>query len=106
MYGYNSDFSDLDENLRAVLRQRARETGLRFNLDKCKFRSTRIPFFGHIIYTGAEGLLTASESRYSNPEREMLAVLFGLEKFHYYAYRGLVVVESHHKPLEAIWFSG
>ena len=53
VYGYNSDFNDHDENLRAVL-QRARETGLRFNLDKCKFRCTRIPFFGHII--GAEGL--------------------------------------------------
>ena len=53
VYGYNSDFSDHDENLRAVL-QRARETGLRFNLDKCKLRCTRIPFFGHIA--GAEGL--------------------------------------------------
>ena len=53
VHGYNSDFSDHDENLRAVL-QRARETGLRFNLDKCKFRCTRIPFFGHIV--GAEGL--------------------------------------------------
>ena len=28
--------------------------GLRFNLDKCKFRCTGLPFFGHII--GAEGL--------------------------------------------------
>ena len=53
MYGYKEDCSDHDENLRAVL-QRARETGLRFNLDKCKFRRSRIPFFGHII--GAEGL--------------------------------------------------
>ena len=53
MYGYKEDCSDHDENLCAVL-QRARETGLRFNLDKCKFRCTRIPFFGHII--GAEGL--------------------------------------------------
>ena len=216
VYGYNSDFSDHDENLRAVL-QRARETGLRFNLDKCKFRCTRIPFFGHII--GAEGLqpdprkidsilsmdpstsladlqtfigmvqflsrfipnlaslaaslwgltkktsdfvwspehqsatdhikkaivaptslqyfdntqpvtiqvdasqrglgavllqangpvefasklLTETEGRYSNIEREMLAVLFGLEKFHYYAYGRPVVVESDHKPLEAIF---
>ena len=33
----------------------------------------------------------------------MLAVLFGWEKFHYYAYRQLVVVESDHKPLEAIF---
>jgi len=216
VYGYKSDCSDHDENLRAVL-QRARETGLRFNLDKCKFRCTRIPFFGHIV--GAEGLqpdprkidsilsmdpstsladlqtflgmvqflsrfipnlasiaanlwaltkktsdfvwspehqsavdrikkaivaptavqyfdstqhvtiqvdasqrglgavllqangpvefasklLTETESRYSNIEREMLAVLFGLEKFHYYAHGRPVVVESDHKPLEAIF---
>ena len=216
VYGYNSDFCDHVENLRAVL-QRARETGLRFNLDKCKFRCTRIPSFGHII--GVEGLqpdprkidsilsidpstsladlqsflgmvqflsrfipnlisiaanlwaltkrtsefvwstehqsatdhiekaivaptslqyfdstqpvtiqvvtsqgdlgavllqangpvefasklLTAAERRYSNIEREMLAVLFGLEKFHCYAYGRPVVVESDHKPLEAIF---
>ena len=53
VHGYNSDFSDHDENLPAVL-QHARETGLRINLDKCKFRCTRISFFGHIV--GAEGL--------------------------------------------------
>ena len=33
----------------------------------------------------------------------MFAVLFGLEKFHYYAYGRPVVVESDHKPLEAIF---
>ena len=53
MYGYNSDFSDHDEILRAAP-QRARNTGLHFNLDKCILRYIRIPFFGHII--GAEGL--------------------------------------------------
>ena len=48
VYGYHSDFSDHDENLGAVL-QRAHETGLHFNLGKCKFRCTRFHFFGHII---------------------------------------------------------
>ena len=43
VYGYKSDFSDHDENLRAVI-QRSWETGLRFNLDKCKFRCTPFPF--------------------------------------------------------------
>ena len=51
----------------------------------------------------ASKLLTETEGRYSNIEREMLAVLFGLEKFHYYAYGRPVVVESDHKPLEAIF---
>ena len=51
----------------------------------------------------ASKLLSEAESRYSNIEREMLAVLFGLEKFHYYAYGRPDVVESDHKTLEAIF---
>ena len=51
----------------------------------------------------ASKLLTAAESPYSNIEREMLAVLFDLEKFHSYAYGQPVVVQSDHKPLEAIF---
>ena len=50
---YGNDDRHHDKNLRAVL-QRARKTGLCFNLDKCKFKCARIPFFGHII--GADGL--------------------------------------------------
>ena len=34
--------------------ERARETGLRFNAEKCKIRCTEIPFFGHI--TSSNGL--------------------------------------------------
>ena len=48
-------------------------------------------------------LLTDTEARYSNIEREMLAVLHGLEKFHYYAYGQHVTVETDHKPLESIF---
>ena len=48
VYGYDSLATIL-----AVV-QRTRETGLRFNLDKCKLRCTRIPFFGHMV--GAERL--------------------------------------------------
>lgn len=51
----------------------------------------------------ASKLLTDTESRYSNIEREMLAALFGREKFRYYTYDRLVLVESDHKPLEAIF---
>ena len=48
VYGYEDDGSDHDKNLQAVM-SRARETGLRFNADKCKIRCTELPFFGHII---------------------------------------------------------
>lgn len=37
------------------------------------------------------------ETRYSNIEREMLAVVFGLEMFHHYIWG-----HSDHKPLESI----
>ena len=46
---------------------------------------------------------TETETRYSNIEREVLAVVHGLEKFHYYAYGRPVIVETDHKPLEAIF---
>ena len=39
---YGCDDRDHDKNLRAVL-QRARETCLRLNLDKCKFKCACIP---------------------------------------------------------------
>ena len=55
---------------------------------------------GPIAY--ASKLLTSTESRYSNIEREMLGVIHGLEKFHYYVYGRHVTVETDHKPLEAI----
>ena len=46
--------------------------------------------------------LTDCETRYANIEKEMLAVVFGVEHFHYYIYGRPVTVESDHKPLEAI----
>ena len=48
-------------------------------------------------------LLSETERRYSNIEREMLSIVYGLEKFHYYAYGRHVTVETDHKPLEAIF---
>ena len=46
--------------------------------------------------------LTDCEKRYAQIEKEMLAVVFGVEHFHYYVYGRQVTVESDHKPLEAI----
>ena len=47
--------------------------------------------------------LTAAESRYSNIERECLAVQWGLEKFEYYLLGRHVVIETDHAPLEQIF---
>ena len=50
----------------------------------------------------ASKALTAAESRYANIERELLAVVYGCEKFHTYLYGRHFVVESDHRPLEQI----
>ena len=44
--------------------------------------------------------LTDTESRYSNIERECLAVIFGMEKFEYYLLGRRTLVETGHSPLE------
>ena len=46
--------------------------------------------------------LTDCETGYTNIEKEMLAVVFCVEHFHYYIYGRPITVESDHKPLEAI----
>ena len=46
--------------------------------------------------------LTDTEKRYANIERELLAVVFGAERFRTYVYGKHFVVESDHKPLEMI----
>ena len=50
----------------------------------------------------ASKTLSGPETRYSNIERKMLAVGFGLEKFHHYIWGQGVTIQTDHKPLESI----
>ena len=50
----------------------------------------------------ASRALTDPETRYAQIEKELLAVVYGLEKFHTYTYGRQVTVELDHKPLEVI----
>ena len=50
----------------------------------------------------ASKALTETEHRYTNIEREMLAAVFGAERFHTYVYGWSFTIESDHKPLESI----
>ena len=50
----------------------------------------------------ASRAFTDTESRYAQIEKELLAVVFTLDKFEQYAYGRPVTIESYHKPLEAI----
>jgi hypothetical protein len=50
----------------------------------------------------ASKALTDVESRYANIERELLAVVYGCEKFHTYLYGRSFTVQSDHNLLESI----
>ena len=46
--------------------------------------------------------LMDTEMKYANIERELLAIMFGCEKFHMYVYGRSFIVKTDHKPLEMI----
>eukprot|EP00731_Ephydatia_muelleri_P007912 Em0004g250a len=50
----------------------------------------------------ASRALTDTEKRYAQIEKQLLAVVYALEKFNQYVYGKTVQVESDHKPLESI----
>ena len=50
----------------------------------------------------ASKTLTDTETRYAVIEKEMLAVTFALKKFHQYTFGRHTIVNSDHRPLEAI----
>ena len=47
--------------------------------------------------------LTATEGKYSQTEREALAMVFGIDHFHLYLYRHEFTLITDHKPLELIY---
>ena len=54
-----------------------------------------------VVY--ASRTLTDTERRYSNIERELLSVVFGLERLHHYTFGKPITVETDHQPLTSIW---
>ncbi|CAB4015329.1 Hypothetical predicted protein, partial [Paramuricea clavata] len=50
----------------------------------------------------ASRALTHAEKQYAQIEKELLAIVYGTERFHQYTYGQPVTVESDHKPLEVI----
>ena len=52
----------------------------------------------------ASKTLSPDEKRYANIEREMLAVVFGGERFHNYVYGTRLTIQSDHKPLEMMGY--
>jgi len=58
---------------------------------------------GHVIGYASRAL-TETEQRYAQIEKELLSIVFALERFHtyMYVYARHVIVETDHKPLLAI----
>ena len=54
-----------------------------------------------VIYTSRS--ITETEKNYSNIERELLSVVFALERLHHYVYGYTVIVQTDHLPLVSIW---
>ena len=50
----------------------------------------------------ANRVMTDTEQRYAQIKKEMLAIVFSLEKFHQYTYGRRTEIYTDHKPLEAI----
>lgn len=50
----------------------------------------------------ASRTLTSSEVKYAQIEKELLAIVFACERFHYYVYGSAFTVESDHRPLESL----
>ena len=51
----------------------------------------------------ASRALTESEKNYQNLERECLATIWGMEKFHYFLYGKEFTLETDQKPLVSIY---
>ena len=47
--------------------------------------------------------LTETEQRYSNIERELLAIVFALERLNHHTFGRTITVQSDHQPLQSIW---
>ena len=54
-----------------------------------------------VVY--ASRALTDTEHRYSNIEREVLGVVFGLERLQHYIFGKSITVKTDHQPLTSIW---
>ena len=81
-----------DKNKDHIIQSDASKTGLRVVL---------LQEDQPVVY--ASRALTDKECRYSNIERELLGVVFGIERLHLYTFGKSITVETDHQLLTSIW---
>ena len=82
-----------------------------FNKDKKHYKQTDASLKGlgavllqdghPVVYTSRS--FAPAEKQYSNIERELLGVVFAIERLHHSVYGYTVTVQTDHKPLVSIW---
>ncbi|KAI4900308.1 hypothetical protein NFI96_009493 [Prochilodus magdalenae] len=77
-----------------------KELRLQVDASKCGLGAVMLQGERPVAY--ASKSLNSTEENYAQIEKELYAVLFGCKRFHEYMYGRRVIVESDHKPLEAI----
>ena len=70
--------------------------------DASEYRLDAVLFQDERPIAYASRMLTDAQTRYAQVEKEMLAISFGLTRFHHYTYGRDVHVITDHKPLESI----
>ena len=74
---------------------------LRMGSEQCCLMSWRMAQKGRIAYTSRT--LNQAEQNYSQLEREALAIVSGVKKFHPYLYGRQFTIQSDHKPLSFLF---
>ena len=77
-----------------------KETVLQYDASDTGLGATLLQTSQPVVY--ASRSLTDTECNYAQTEKELLAIVFGAEKFNQYTYGRKVIVESDHKPPEVI----
>ena len=91
--------SYFDTNNETIILVDASPVGLSAILSQRAIGSTKP---GKIITYGSRAL-TSTEKRYSQTEKEALAIVWGIEHFHLYLYGAPFTLYTDHKPLELIY---